>query len=100
MLLVLASTFPMMALAAEDSATTSGDSPTVSETGNKNPPRVADTTTDKPTSPPPSGEVAPGDLPENAPSGNLKETVSRSLLLFTPSEEIDVDRPVDFPTNI
>jgi len=32
--------------------------------------------------------------------GNLKETVNRSLRLFVPSEEIDVDKPVDFPTNI
>jgi len=32
--------------------------------------------------------------------GNLKETVNRSLKLFVPSEEIDVDKPVDFPTNI
>jgi len=31
---------------------------------------------------------------------NLKDRVKRSLKLFVPSEEIDVDKPVDFPTNI
>lgn len=35
-----------------------------------------------------------------APPGNLQETVRQTLETFVPSEEIDVDKPVDFPTNI
>lgn len=31
---------------------------------------------------------------------NLREAVTRSLQTFVPSEAIDVDKPVDFPTNI
>lgn len=56
-------------------------------------------------------EVSAGDQADETPTpqpddaitarpGNLKETVQRTLQAFTPSEEIDVDKPVDFPTNI
>lgn len=38
--------------------------------------------------------------PDQAQPGDVKDAVSRSLELFVPSEEIDVDKPVDFPTNI
>ncbi len=33
-------------------------------------------------------------------TGGLRETVTESLRTFVPSEAIDVDKPVDFPTNI
>ena len=61
----------------------------------------------KPSEQEPAKESAPREMPVQTPvesdrvqPGNLKETVSRSLQLFVPSEEIDVDKPVDFPTNI
>lgn len=50
-------------------------------------------------------ETAPEDAPgrsetDQVQPGDIREAVSRSLELFVPSEEIDVDKPVDFPTNI
>lgn len=37
-------------------------------------------------------------LPE--PTGDLREVLARPVPVFIPSEAIDVDKPVDFPTNI
>ena len=31
---------------------------------------------------------------------DLKTAVSKAIKIFVPSEQIDVDKPVDFPTNI
>ncbi|MCB1693557.1 MAG: hypothetical protein KDI19_12390 [Pseudomonadales bacterium] len=47
-------------------------------------------------------EPAPPPVDEHldAKPGNLKENVTRALEVFVPSEEIDVDKPVDFPTDI
>lgn len=50
-------------------------------------------------------ETAPEDAPklsetDQVQPGDIREAVSRSLELFVPSEEIEVDKPVDFPTNI
>lgn len=50
-------------------------------------------------------EAAPEDTPklsetDQVQPGDIREAVTRSLELFVPSEEIDVDKPVDFPTNI
>jgi hypothetical protein len=47
----------------------------------------------------PSQTTGADDSPVARP-GKLRETVTESMRLFTPSEEIDVDKPVDFPTNI
>lgn len=51
---------------------------------------------------PPAGENAAGnDAPERPRStGSLRETVTETMRTFTPSESIDVDKPVDFPANI
>ena len=32
--------------------------------------------------------------------GNIKDEMNRALKVFVPTEQIDVDKPVDFPTNI
>ena len=37
-------------------------------------------------------------LPE--PSADLRDVLARPAPVFIPSEAIDVDKPVDFPTNI
>lgn len=76
---------------------------------------AADNATDNAT-PPASTSVEPGkELPSTTSAsasgpaseddsvpqaGNLKKTMNQAILQFKPSEEIDVDRPVDFPTNI
>ncbi len=44
--------------------------------------------------------AATAEAPPPASTGSLRETVTERLRTFTPSEVIDVDKPVDFPANI
>lgn len=67
----------------------------------------SDTQTEAPDKKDAPAATAPGDdttMPDEdvvqPEPDNLREAVTRSLQTFVPSEEIDVDKPVDFPTNI
>ncbi|MDZ7684906.1 MAG: hypothetical protein U5O39_07740 [Gammaproteobacteria bacterium] len=46
-------------------------------------------------------EASADDATTARPSeGGLRDTVQKTMRTFTPSQAIDVDKPVDFPTNI
>ena len=49
--------------------------------------------------PHPDSEHLPAST-EPAKKESLKAAVNRAIKVFVPSEKIDVDKPVDFPTNI
>lgn len=49
----------------------------------------------------PAPEAAPqAQAPRPRSTDSLRETVTETMRTFTPSESIDVDKPVDFPANI
>lgn len=90
LLLVLAVQLPVNAATS--------DPPEPAEAATEETPAPDSTAEETPS--PDSTEDAEESTTDQQSSGDLRETVEETMRMFTPSEAIDVDKPVDFPTNI